>query len=113
MASYSAGGTSPSSPCSRRWLNQSMYSATAISTSSMPRHGPFVADQLRLEQRVEGLGQRIVIGVTTGADRGDRSFLGQPLRIPHRHILHAAVGMVNQPGQIIAGPLAGPDAHVE
>ena len=31
--SYSAGGTRPISPWSRRWLYQSTYSATAISTS--------------------------------------------------------------------------------
>src|SRR3954452_7010464 len=87
-SSYSAGGTSPSSPCSRRWLNQSMYSATAIDIVDAPPRA-LVADQLGLEQRVEGLGQRIVVGVAAGADRGDRAFLGQPLGIPNRGRLNA------------------------
>ncbi len=39
-ASNSAGGRMPSSPCSRRWLNQSTYSRVAYSTSSRPRQGP-------------------------------------------------------------------------
>ncbi|SDX66172.1 hypothetical protein SAMN05661080_00728 [Modestobacter sp. DSM 44400] len=48
-ASYSAGGTWPISPCSRRWLNQSMYS-----TLLMPRQGPRLADQFGLEQARSG-----------------------------------------------------------
>jgi len=39
--SCSTGGIRPSWPCRRRWLYQSMYSAVAISTSSIPRHGPW------------------------------------------------------------------------
>ncbi|OLT32040.1 hypothetical protein BJF82_08550 [Kytococcus sp. CUA-901] len=42
MFSFSAGGTMPISPWSRWWLNQSMYSAVAISRSSMPRQGPWL-----------------------------------------------------------------------
>ena len=32
-----------------------------------------VADELGLEQRVEGLGEGVVVGVAAGADRGDRA----------------------------------------
>lgn len=40
VASNSAGGIMPNSPCRRRWLNQSTYSRVAYSTSSRPRQGP-------------------------------------------------------------------------
>ena len=46
--------------------------------------GPLVADQLGLEQRVERLGERIVIGVAGRADGRNRSGVGQPLGLANR-----------------------------
>jgi len=45
-----------------------------------------VADQLGLEQRVERLGQGIVIAVAGRADRGDRAGLGQALGVANREV---------------------------
>ena len=43
--------------------------------------GPEVTDQFCLEQRVEGLGQGVVIRVAGGADRGDRAGLSKTLGV--------------------------------
>src|SRR5689334_17634400 len=51
-ASYSMGGTSPSSPWRRRWLYQSMYSATAISRSSSPCQGPLLRTSSALNREL-------------------------------------------------------------
>nr|WP_234401609.1 hypothetical protein [Thermobifida halotolerans] len=55
-----------------------------------------VADRLGLEQRVERLGQGIVVGVAGGFDRDHRASLGQALGGAHREIPHAAAGVVDQ-----------------
>ena len=46
-----------------------------------------VPDQFGLEQRIEGLGQGMVVGVAAGADRGDRAGLGEALGLPNGDIL--------------------------
>jgi len=40
-----------------------------------------------LEEAVERLGHRIVVGITGGPDGGDRSFGGQSLAVANRNIL--------------------------
>ena len=54
-----------------------------------------VADQLGLEQRVERLGQRVVVGVAAGADRGDRAGLGQALGVANGDVLNAATSALS------------------
>ena len=56
-------------PCSRRLLNQSVYSAVASATSARLFQGPLSLDQLGLEQADHGLCQGIVMGVPDGPDR--------------------------------------------
>ena len=51
----------------------------------LPR--PLVADQLGLEQRVERLGQSVVVGITGRADGGDRASVGEPLRVAQSEVL--------------------------
>ena len=65
--------------------------------------GALVADQLGLEQGVERLGQGVVVGVALGADRGDGAGLGEAFGVADGSVLHAAVGVVDQSGQVGAG----------
>ena len=69
-----------------------------------------VSDQLGLEQRVECLGHRVIVGIADRSDRSDRLDLGESLAVAHRRVLHAAVGMMNQVGEVRGGVLTGPDA---
>lgn len=75
--------------------------------------GPAVADQFGLEQRVEGLGQGIVIRVAGGADRRGRAGLGKTLGVADGDVLNALVTVVREPGDGLACVIAGPDAHLE
>ena len=109
-ASYSAGGTWPSSPCSRRLLYQSMYSTVAISRSSMPAPRALVADEFGLEQRVERLGHRVVVGVARGADRGDGAGLGEPLGVADRLDIGRPCPSGGSVRQVGARRVAAPDA---
>ena len=68
-------------------LNQSMYSATAISRSSMLSPRPPVADQFGLEQRVERLGHGVVVGIPFAANGRDGAGLGQALGVTDRDVL--------------------------
>jgi len=72
-----------------------------------------VPDQLGLEQRIQRLGHRIIIGITDRSDRRDRLDVGESFCVAHRRVLHTAVGMMNEIGQVTAGVLTGPDAHVK
>jgi len=58
-----------------------------------------LADQLGLVERVDGLGQRVVVAVADRADRGQRAELGQPLAVPNRRELTARVGVTHEPLQ--------------
>src|SRR5699024_11550801 len=55
--------------------------------------GPAVADQFSLEQRVEGLGQGIVIRVAGGADRGGRAGLSKTLGVADGDVLNALIAV--------------------
>jgi hypothetical protein len=70
-----------------------------------------VADALGLEQGVECLGHGVVVRVALGPDRGDG--LGLALGVANRSILHAAVAVMDQPGDFLASALTGPQPHVE
>jgi len=72
-----------------------------------------VADQLGLEQRVEGLGQSVVVGVAGRADGGHGAGLGQPLGVANREVLHSLVAVVGQARDVAALALAGPDPHLQ
>jgi hypothetical protein len=72
-----------------------------------------VPAEFGLEQRVEGLGQGVVVGVAAGADRGDGSGLGEALGVPNGELLDSAVGVVNESVDRLAGVLAGPQAHFQ
>lgn len=56
-------------------LYQWTHWAVAISRSSMEFQGPLVSDQFGFIQRVECLGERVVVG----ADRGDGVAVGKGL----------------------------------
>jgi hypothetical protein len=49
------------------------------------------ANQLGLVAADDRLGQRVVVGVTTRTDRGDRPGLGEPLDVADRQVLAAAI----------------------
>ena len=51
---------------------------------------PLVSDHLGLVQPVDGLGQRIVVGITDAADRWRDPDLGQSICVSNRQILRAA-----------------------
>jgi hypothetical protein len=53
-------------------------------------------DQLRFVQAVDGLGQGVVVAVTSAADRRLDTGLHQPLRLANGDILRSSVGVVNQ-----------------
>ncbi len=48
-----------------------------------------VADQLSLEQRVERLGEGVVVAVAGRPDGGDGTSVGEPLGVAQREILQA------------------------
>jgi hypothetical protein len=112
-ASCSAGGTWPSSPCTRRLLYQSMYSTVAISRSSSPRHGPFVADEFGLVEGVERLGHRVVERVALRTDRRDSAGLGEALGVADRPIVDSTVCVVHESLQVSALILAAPDRQFQ
>ena len=47
------------------------------------------------------------------ADRGDGLGLGEPLGVADRSILNSPVAVMDQAGDVVTGPLAGPEPHVE
>ena len=65
---------------------------------------PVVEDQLGLVEPVHRLGEGIVVGVALRSDRGHDSFGGQALRVANGQILHAAVRVMHQLGQVLPGP---------
>src|SRR5664280_301785 len=72
-----------------------------------------VADEFGLEQAVERLGHGVVVGVAPAADGGDRAGLGQALGVADGDVLHAAIGVVHQRGDVVAVASAGPKAHLQ
>jgi hypothetical protein len=74
-----------------------------------PLPGAAAADQLGLVEPDDGLGQGVVLGVSAGADRGDRSRLGQPFGVADRQVLAAAIRVMHQAIQASASL---PDRHL-
>ena len=72
-----------------------------------------VADQLGLVQRVEGLGQSIVVGIPLRAYRGDCLAVGQSLPIANGPVLHPTVGVMHQARQVSTGSFPLPDGHLK
>src|SRR5512139_3051720 len=61
--------------------------------AALGTHGR-VADALGLEQRVESLGHRVVIGITARSDRRDGLGFSEPLGVANRSILNSAVAVM-------------------
>ena len=76
-------------------------------------HGPLLRTSSALEQRVECLGQGVVVRVAAGADRRHGAGLREALGISKGDISNAAVGVMNEPVDGPAGVGAGPDAHLK
>jgi hypothetical protein len=62
-----------------------------------PSPWAFRSDQLGLIEPVETLSQSIVIGITSGPDRGHHAGLGQAFGVPNRKILNPAVAVMDSP----------------
>ncbi len=45
------------------------------------------ADELGLVEAVDRLGEGVIVGITLGADRGDRTLVGEALGVPDREVL--------------------------
>ena len=67
-------------------------------------------DELGLVQPVHRLGQGIVVGVASRADRADGLGAGEPLGVADREVLDAPIGMVDETWQRVA---PRPDRHFE
>ncbi len=67
---------------------------------------PTLLDDLCLVQSVDRLGQRVVVRIAHAADRRFDASFSQPVRVTDRHVLHAAVTVMDQAGYChIAGML--------
>ena len=71
--------------------------------------GAAVADEFGLVQPDQRLGERIVIRVALRPDRVDRGGLGEPLGVPNRQVLDAAIRMMDEILERLAGLRASPD----
>ena len=72
-----------------------------------------VADELGLVQRVEWLGQSIVVGIPLRAYRGDCLAVGQGGPVVNGPVLHPTVGVVHQARQVSTGSFPLPDGHLK
>ncbi len=77
-------------------LNQSTHSRVANSTASKLRHGPRRLDDFGLVEAVDGLGEGVVVGVADASDGWDEARFDQALRVFDRHILDAAIAVVDE-----------------
>src|SRR5664280_1699029 len=100
------------SPTAIRFLKQSFNADSDLQVVDGPPRA-LVADEFGLEQAVERLGHRVVVGVAPAADGGDRAGLGQALGVADGDVLHAAIGVVHQRGDVVAVASAGPKAHLQ
>lgn len=68
------------------------------------QRGPPIApsDHLRLVQANHGFGHGIVIRVASTADGWSDAGVSQALRLPHGHVLHPAVAVVDQAPDLVA-----------
>ena len=63
--------------------------------------GSLRPNELGLVQAVDRLGEGVVEAVAPRADRGDGSLVGEALRGPDREVLDSAIGMVDEPAEIV------------
>lgn len=68
-----------------------------------PRSSP--VDDLGLVKPVDRFGESVVITVANTSDGGLDACLRQPLGILDRHVLHAPVGMLNEPTAMDRSPI--------
>jgi len=68
-------------------------------------------DEFGLVEPVEALGQSVVVGVASAADRSDGSGLGQSLGVANRQVLNSSVRVMDQLGQVVVS--AAVDGHLE
>ncbi len=68
------------------------------------------ADQLGLVEADHRLGERIVVGVAAGSDRGDSTGVGEALGVADREVLAASVAVVHEPVEVT---VAAPDRHLK
>ena len=66
--------------------------------------------ELALVEADDRLGHGVVVGVAAGADGGDGAFGGEAFGVADREVLHATVGVMDQPGE---GLGAAPDGHLQ
>ena len=81
--------------CPYQWTHSAVASTGGVDV--LPR--ALVADQLGLVQRVEWLGQSIVVGIPLRAYRGDCLAVGQSLPIANGPVLHPTVASGAEPVQ--------------
>ena len=75
----------------------------ANSTASRCRHGPLPSNHFRLEETDHGFGERIVIRIAAAADRRRDAGVGQAFGVAHRHVLGAAIAVMDQAvGRVVA-----------
>ena len=77
----------------------------------VPPPRPLPVDGLGFVQTVDRLRQRVVIRVTTGANRNDSPGLVQSLGVADGKVVDATIAAVNQTSEILAAPC--PDRHLE
>ena len=58
---------------------------------------PLTFDQFGLVERVDSLGQRVVVTVADAADRGSRVELREAFGVGHGCVLTAGIGVRNHP----------------
>lgn len=89
-------------------LNQSMYSAVAISRSLMPCQGPRLRTSSALNTELKA--SAIALSLLSPFDPTEATMpFSEAFGVADRDVLDASVGMMNQPGKVPAGSGSGPD----
>ena len=101
-----------SSPCRRWWVVpvDVLGDGEFEVVDAVPRVS--VADEPGLEQRVECLGHRIIVGIADRPDGGDDVDFGETLGTADDDVSQAAIGVVCQLREVVAGVATDPDSHV-
>jgi hypothetical protein len=73
----------------------------------------FVTHALSLVQADHGLGQRVVVALTDGPDRGHRPGVVEPTGVPDRGVLGARVAVVDYAIDGLARTGTGPQRHLQ
>ena len=66
-----------------------------------------------LNSELKASGDRVVVAVTLGTDRGDGVGLGEPFGVAQRTVLDSAVAVMDQGAGVLPRPPARPQPHVE